>query len=333
MQQHEIDVIGSNFFEETRDHDVRIGPVFIGNAAGPPPDFADDGVIVPGNAFERRDYIRMRAIKVGEVEHPNAALVRAPEQRLEILLPHPRLIGFAVPAADACSHANAAPFEFRLAQRHLFVWLKIFRWNIRSRQLCADQHAADAQGRLFEEFATFNFHMGIVLKVPVTLRQQLNMSYKRAVGAREILSDLLSPSLSSGGGEGECHGVANYLIDIHSNAMHSFIMLEKELIAASTEPLILSLLSNGESYGYALIQEVKRLSEDKIEWTDGMLYPVLHRMEARGWIKSRWGKSENGRKRKYYAIKKDGHKALSEKREQWTALSSVLRNLWKEQYV
>jgi PadR family transcriptional regulator PadR len=115
--------------------------------------------------------------------------------------------------------------------------------------------------------------------------------------------------------------------------MHSVIMLEKELIAASTEPLILSLLSNGESYGYALIQEVKRLSEDKIEWTDGMLYPVLHRMEARGWIKSRWGKSENGRKRKYYSIKKDGHKALSEKREQWTALSSVLRNLWKEQYV
>lgn len=115
--------------------------------------------------------------------------------------------------------------------------------------------------------------------------------------------------------------------------MHSVIMLEKELIAASTEPLILSLLSHGESYGYALIQEVKRLSEDKIEWTDGMLYPVLHRMEARGWIKSRWGKSENGRKRKYYSIKQDGHKVLKEKREQWTAISSVLRGLWKEQYV
>src|SRR6266404_5417842 len=67
----------------------------------------------------------------------------------------------------------------------------------------------------------------------------------------------------------------------------------------------LSLLSEGESYGYALIQEVKRLSGDKIEWTDGMLYPVLHRMEREGWIESRWGEAENGRKRKYYSLKKD----------------------------
>jgi DNA-binding PadR family transcriptional regulator len=110
-------------------------------------------------------------------------------------------------------------------------------------------------------------------------------------------------------------------------------VLTKELIAASTEPLILSLLSKGESYGYALIQEVKRLSGDKIEWTDGMLYPVLHRMEDNGWIKSRWVEVENGRKRKYYSIKKDGQKALKQKREQWDLISSVLNRLWKEQYV
>ncbi len=64
--------------------------------------------------------------------------------------------------------------------------------------------------------------------------------------------------------------------------MYCGAFLAKELVAASTEPLILSLLSQGESYGYALIQEVKRLSGEKIEWTDGMLYPVLHRMERRG---------------------------------------------------
>jgi PadR family transcriptional regulator PadR len=110
-------------------------------------------------------------------------------------------------------------------------------------------------------------------------------------------------------------------------------MLAKELVAASTEPLILSLLSQGESYGYALIQEVKRLSGEKIEWTDGMLYPVLHRMEANRWIKARWVEIENGRKRKYYAIKKDGQRALKEKREQWSLISSVLNGLWKEQYV
>ena len=110
-------------------------------------------------------------------------------------------------------------------------------------------------------------------------------------------------------------------------------MLPKELVAASTEPLILSLLSTGESYGYALIQEVKRRSGDKIEWTDGMLYPVLHRMEDNDWIKSRWVQVENGRKRKYYSIKKDGREALKQKREQWSVVSSVLTGLWKEKYV
>jgi PadR family transcriptional regulator PadR len=110
-------------------------------------------------------------------------------------------------------------------------------------------------------------------------------------------------------------------------------MIGKELVAASTEPLILSLLSEGESYGYELIQEIKRRSGDKIQWTDGMLYPVLHRMENNGWIKSRWVEIENGRKRKYYSIKKDGHQALKEKREQWTVVSAVFSGLWGGQRV
>ena len=59
-------------------------------------------------------------------------------------------------------------------------------------------------------------------------------------------------------------------------------MIRKELVAASAEPLILSLLAKGESYGYAIIQEVKARSGGKLQWTDGMLYPVLHRMESRG---------------------------------------------------
>jgi DNA-binding PadR family transcriptional regulator len=115
--------------------------------------------------------------------------------------------------------------------------------------------------------------------------------------------------------------------------MYSAAMLTKELVAASTEPLILSLLAQGESYGYALIQEVKRLSGDKISWTDGMLYPVLHRMEREGWIQSRWGEAENGRKRKYYSLKKDGKKALNDQREQWVTVSKVFQRLWREEYV
>jgi len=109
-------------------------------------------------------------------------------------------------------------------------------------------------------------------------------------------------------------------------------MIPKELIAASTEPLILSLLSKGESYGYALIQDVKQLSSDRIQWTDGMLYPVLHRMEDEGLIESRWGLSENGRKRKYYSIKKDGRRVLDKQREEWQTVSQLLKQLGKENY-
>jgi PadR family transcriptional regulator, regulatory protein PadR len=115
--------------------------------------------------------------------------------------------------------------------------------------------------------------------------------------------------------------------------MYGASMLRKELIAASAEPLVLSLLAQGESYGYAIIQEIKARSENAVVWTDGMLYPVLHRMERKGWIKSRWKESETGRKRKYYSIKNDGKKALKEQAQQWTTVNQVLTGLLKEQYV
>jgi DNA-binding PadR family transcriptional regulator len=110
-------------------------------------------------------------------------------------------------------------------------------------------------------------------------------------------------------------------------------MIPKELVAASAESLVLSLLSRGESYGYAIIQEIKARSGGRLQWTDGMLYPVLHRMEANGWIKSRWVKMENGRKRKYYSLRKSGKSALNEQRDQWMQVHSVLAGYWKEQHV
>ncbi len=110
-------------------------------------------------------------------------------------------------------------------------------------------------------------------------------------------------------------------------------MITRELVAASAEPMVLALLTHGESYGYAIIQEIKKLSANKIEWTDGMLYPVLHRMEDRGLIKSRWGESETGRKRKYYSLKEDGKKALTKQREQWLTVHGTLTQLWKGQHV
>ena len=110
-------------------------------------------------------------------------------------------------------------------------------------------------------------------------------------------------------------------------------MLRKELVAASAEPLILSILSHGESYGYAIIQEIKERSQNRMEWTDGMLYPVLHRLERKGQIASRWVEAESGRKRKYYALKQDGQKALEEHREHWALVHSVLNSLTPQPYV
>jgi PadR family transcriptional regulator PadR len=110
-------------------------------------------------------------------------------------------------------------------------------------------------------------------------------------------------------------------------------MIRKELVAASAEPLILALLSKGESYGYAIIQDIKARSQGHLQWTDGMLYPVLHRMERRGLIKSHWAESENGRKRKYYSIKEDGKKAHKKHREHWMKVHTTLAGLWEEKYV
>lgn len=122
-------------------------------------------------------------------------------------------------------------------------------------------------------------------------------------------------------------------LDIHLSSMYSVAMIRKELVAASAEPMILSLLAQGESYGYAIIQDIKTRSGGKLNWTDGMLYPVLHRLERRGLIKARWGESETGRKRKYYSLKKDGKAAMDKHHEQWSLVHAVLSGLRKEKYV
>lgn len=110
-------------------------------------------------------------------------------------------------------------------------------------------------------------------------------------------------------------------------------MLRKELVAASAEPLVLSILAEGESYGYAIIQEIKARSQNRMAWTDGMLYPVLHRLERKGQIRSRWVEAESGRKRKYYELKPPGKKALAEHREHWSLVHSVLTGFCHQSYV
>jgi DNA-binding PadR family transcriptional regulator len=109
--------------------------------------------------------------------------------------------------------------------------------------------------------------------------------------------------------------------------------LTKDLVAASAVPLVLSILEEGESYGYAIMQRVRALSDGEIAWTDGMLYPVLHRLEEQGLIVSRWRESEAGRQRKYYALKLAGRRALREQKEQWLLVQGILDKLWGVQHV
>jgi DNA-binding PadR family transcriptional regulator len=109
--------------------------------------------------------------------------------------------------------------------------------------------------------------------------------------------------------------------------------MRKELVAASAEPLILALLAQGESYGYAILQEIKQRSDNHLQWTDGMLYPVLHRMERKGWIKSRWVEGDTGRQRKYYSLKHDGKKAHNAHRDEWLKVHAVLAGIWKGNHV
>ena len=102
----------------------------------------------------------------------------------------------------------------------------------------------------------------------------------------------------------------------------------KDLVAASSTPLVLAILAEGESYGYAIIKRVAELSGGHLQWTDGMLYPVLHRLERQGYVGAKWDKSETGRRRKYYRITKEGQAELAAQRQQWKAVDGTLRGIW-----
>lgn len=93
-------------------------------------------------------------------------------------------------------------------------------------------------------------------------------------------------------------------------------------MAASTRPMILAILSRGEDYGYSIIQKVKEISGGHLQWTDGMLYPVLQRMEMDDLIQSKWKLSDGSRPRRYYTITEKGFKELESELVSW-------RNIWQ----
>jgi PadR family transcriptional regulator, regulatory protein PadR len=104
--------------------------------------------------------------------------------------------------------------------------------------------------------------------------------------------------------------------------------INKDLIAASSTPIVLAILAEEDNYGYAILQRVREVSGGRMEWTDGMLYPVLHRLERLGHVEARWEVASTGRRRKYYGITAQGRAHLAEERRQWQAVDATLRGFW-----
>jgi PadR family transcriptional regulator PadR len=107
------------------------------------------------------------------------------------------------------------------------------------------------------------------------------------------------------------------------------VRIDKDLVAASATPLVLGILSEGELYGYAILKRVAELSGGRMEWTDGMLYPLLHRLERLGYVSSSWGTSEAGRRRKHYCRTPSGRDLAAERKEQWSVVADALRQVWQ----
>jgi DNA-binding PadR family transcriptional regulator len=105
--------------------------------------------------------------------------------------------------------------------------------------------------------------------------------------------------------------------------------IDKDLVAAMSTPLVLAILAEGRSYGYAIHKRVRELSGGELEWTDGMLYPLLHRMARLGYLTADWGTSDEGRRRKYYEITDAGTAELAHQREQWATATRTLGGLWR----
>ena len=103
--------------------------------------------------------------------------------------------------------------------------------------------------------------------------------------------------------------------------------ITKDLVAASATPLVLGILAEGESYGYAILKQVNELSGGRLEWTDGLLYPLLHRLERLGHVESAWEAPPGGRRRKYYRITDRGRRQLETETKGWALRIAAIASL------
>ena len=96
-----------------------------------------------------------------------------------------------------------------------------------------------------------------------------------------------------------------------------------DLVQGTLDMLILKTLTLGSMHGYAIMRRIKQVSNDVITIEEGSLYPALHRIEQKGWIKSEWGVSEKKRRAKYYSLTPSGRKQLEAELSLWQRLSEA----------
>jgi PadR family transcriptional regulator PadR len=106
------------------------------------------------------------------------------------------------------------------------------------------------------------------------------------------------------------------------------VRVGKDLVAASATPMVLGILADGESYGYAILKRINQLSGGELEWTEGLLYPLLHRLERLGFVESSWQEVAGERRRKYYRITDQGLSELAQQRQQWQTVVDTLKEIW-----
>jgi transcriptional regulator len=97
-----------------------------------------------------------------------------------------------------------------------------------------------------------------------------------------------------------------------------------ELLQGTLDLLILKTLAAGPMHGYAIAQRIQNRSEDVLVVEEGSLYPALYRMEAKGWIRAEWGKSENNRRAKYYELTRAGRRQLEEEMALWERIHRAI---------
>jgi len=104
-------------------------------------------------------------------------------------------------------------------------------------------------------------------------------------------------------------------------------MPKNDLLQGTLDMLILKALANGPLHGYSVVRWIHEKTEDVLRVEEGSLYPALHRLEERGWIRCEWGLSKNNRQAKYYKLTRAGRKQLEIESASWDRLSAAISTI------